>query len=96
MDVHHGHVFFSLLLRLLALLVKSSLTYGDAFNISDPERMARARLYRDLEASPVLQNRLVPLSQNSLVNVRILLNLYKVGGTMSVFRFFILQPLSMI
>ncbi|GFR77920.1 neuronal acetylcholine receptor subunit alpha-7 [Elysia marginata] len=57
---------------------------GSAFQTRGSEREARTRLYSDLEASAILQNKLVPLSPDSPINVQINLNIYKVGHDIKV------------
>ncbi|GFS08415.1 acetylcholine receptor subunit alpha [Elysia marginata] len=74
-----GFCVFSLLAS-LAVMMKPASGSGTSstFTPSGEQRMARARLYTDLEASPILQNKLVPLSHDSPIEVQIMLNVYKI------------------
>ena len=56
--------------------------HGRFQNLTGTQREARARLYSDIESSPVLQNKMFPLSPDGPVEVNIGMNLYKVSSTM--------------
>ena len=69
-----------LVFALTLLVIRPVFASGGAFQPTGAEREARVRLYNDLMSSPILQNQLVPLSQESPVEVRVMLNVYKVGS----------------
>ena len=75
-----GRGLFSLLLVLTTILMVSPMSaYGSTFNTTGAKRLARTRLYSDLESSLILKNKFVPLSLDGPVEVDIFINLYKVG-----------------
>ncbi|RUS72503.1 hypothetical protein EGW08_019731 [Elysia chlorotica] len=63
---------------ILTLVVPAADGSGSVFQPIGAERGARARLYSDLDSSPLLQNRLVPLSPACPVEVHVKLNVYKI------------------
>ncbi|KAK3780492.1 hypothetical protein RRG08_045155 [Elysia crispata] len=67
-----------LVFALTLLVIRPVFASGGAFQPTGAEREARVRLYNDLMSSPILQNQLVPLSQESPVEVRVMLNVYKI------------------